>query len=1022
MIRVSAIAAVLCALAVPAAAQASSAQDDFAFAAGLHDRGLHDRAVKAFENFLERWPRDSRVAKARFHLAQSLSATGRDEEALSQFNRYISSNDTSLLNEARLRAGEVELRLGRPAAAAKRLKELAGSADIGDLLEPALYLLGEAANASADAATAEAAFARLVKQFSTGPYAGAALNALGFLKFAAGEAEQARSHFEAAASSPGSGSEIVLEAELMLAECSLLGGDARAALRRLDRLGKDPGRFGGQAALIRARAFLDLKRGEEGAEVLKRAVRDHPGEPRLGRTLLRAAADLETLGKPSLGIELLDLVQPADADEAKDVAYWRGRLLASGGHVEESLEQLAIAAATSPRRKFAYGDALAKAGRHGEAAEIFAALNRADDGELRREAAFAEAFSRNRLGEHERAVALLRELGGESLPRDFEIDVLLALGENLFALKRYPEAAKAYDKVAEAQAGARTTQALHKRVWCAWIERDLDAAEKACGSLLASEADAAVKSEVAYLLARVFEAQGRHEEAADRFGSLARDRSAGEYRGMATLGQAAALRQLGRHQEAEGLYQSLARSEQSGETLAAALQGLGEVQTLLGRPGDAIRSFTRVIERHGGSPLLPSALLGRGWALRATGGAARAAADAARAAEDGDERIAAEASYLLALLHHEAERHDEAASVLTRLVDAPAARGRQGELHMLLGLSLARAGRHDAARVHLERVADGERGAPGRDAALYELAFGHEAAGRPDERAACLRRIVDELPESALAADASFRLANREYDEGRYEQALKDYGFALSTADPEIADKACYKAAWSLVKLGRPAEAAEMFEKVAGGRSELAAESLYLAGQAFEEAGDLAAATDRFGRMAASHRRHELAPDAACRAVVLLARAEAHDDVIKAAPGVLARHGDEPRAVDVALSLGRAYAAKEQWEPARTAFRRAAKAAGGPKSAEAQYRIGLAYREEGDMDRALDEFLRVSILYGHAEWVARATLASARLLDAAGEGSKARRLFDDLVRDHPGTEQAREAAAWLKENPPEDRR
>jgi TolA-binding protein len=140
--------------AAPTFAQVDPGADDFAFAAGLHDRGLHDRAARAFEGFLNQWPKDARAPKARFHLAQSLVAIGRDEDALKQLDLYIESKDRELLNEAQLRAGEIEHRIGRSNDATKRLQALARSKNLGDLEEPVLYFLGEAANAASNAKVA----------------------------------------------------------------------------------------------------------------------------------------------------------------------------------------------------------------------------------------------------------------------------------------------------------------------------------------------------------------------------------------------------------------------------------------------------------------------------------------------------------------------------------------------------------------------------------------------------------------------------------------------------------------------------------------------------------------------------------------------------------------------------------------------------------------------------------------------------------------------------------------------------
>jgi TolA-binding protein len=339
-----------------------------------------------------------------------------------------------------------------------------------------------------------------------------------------------------------------------------------------------------------------------------------------------------------------------------------------------------------------------------------------------------------------------------------------------------------------------------------------------------------------------------------------------------------------------------------------------------------------------------------------------------------------------------------------------------------MGIARARCNRYADAGTHLEQFLAGDKKSAGRDTAFYELAFVKGELKQAPERDRCLRMVVTEHSKSSLAADSAFRLGNSEYDAGNFAKALADYRFVIENADGDLLHKARYKAGWAQTQLKRPKDAGKLFDEVAATEHALAAESTYLAGQAYEEAGELAAATERFLQMTSNHSKHELAGDAACRVVILLGRQGQLDDVIRLAPKVLSRSEKEPRAVGASLALGHAYAAKKQWESARAAFRMVTKSSEGPMAAEAQFGIAQTYAHEGNRDRALDEFLRVSILYGHEDWVARATLASAQLLEEQGEKAKARRLYEDLARDHETKEEGKKATTWLRKNPGESRK
>ena len=996
--------------------QSESSNDDFAFAAGLHDRGLHERAVTAFESFLKRWPKDARAGKARFHLGQSHAALGQDEAALAQFEAYIATRESDLQSEAHLRAGELEHRLGRSEAAVKRLTRLLRRPDLGGLEEPSLYALAEASSASGDPKAAESAYRMLLTKYPEGSYAPSAHSALGFLLFAQGKVGEARTHFASAAKSSSEDEDLKLEARVLVAECALAEGNAQEAMDLAKSLQQAPGKWAPEVALLRARALLELKQPEEAVKVFRQVAKQHGEAPTLRPTLLRAAADLERQGQPRLGVGLLEQVRSNTPVESQEVAYWKGKLLLAAGQVTESLEDLRSAAQTSPRRKFGYGDALARAERHEEAAATFSELRRAEDQDLRQEATFAEAFSRSRLGDGEQAVSLLRSLSKEKLSSDLAQDVTFALAENLFGLKRYGEAALAYDRVAAVAGSPRAVPALHKRGWCAYLLKDWPALDVTFERLLSLDAGPEVQAEARYLLGKSYESRGLHEQAKEAFRKLSADASAAEFHGRSELGMAANLVRLGKEKEAEQAYRGILKGKQDAGTRAAASFGLGQLLLRTERPKEAIPVLSSLLKDHPECAEAKGGRLLRGWAYRSTKQFSEAATDAEPLLQDADRRISAEALHLHGLALYELNDYTRAVPSLQRSLAMPESEGRQMETRLVLGLALARQKNHKAAAEHFLAIANHPASIEGQDTALYELAFGYEDQGNLPSRDQCLRRLVSEFGESTFGRDAAFRLGNTLYDQEKYEAALKDYLVAAQSTDASLAAKARYKAGWAERKRSRPADAAKHFDVVAASSSELAAESLYLAAESYEEAKSFGDAHERFARMATQSPKHELAPDAACRAVLTQARLEANEEWVPAARQVLTTHGKAPRALDVALLLGHYHNTKKQWEPARAAFRRVLQGSEGEKAAEAQFGIGQAFLLEGNGDRAVDEFLRVSILYGHAPWVARATLAVAEIFSNQGDVSKARRLFLELQRDHAETPEGKRATEWLRKN------
>ena len=108
--------------------------------------------------------------------------------------------------------------------------------------------------------------------------------------------------------------------------------------------------------------------------------------------------------------------------------------------------------------------------------------------------------------------------------------------------------------------------------------------------------------------------------------------------------------------------------------------------------------------------------------------------------------------------------------------------------------------------------------------------------------------------------------------------------------------------------------------------------------------------------------------------------------------------------------LGDAFFALEKWGPARSAYRTVTADSEGPMAARAQYRIGLSHVRAGEVEDAINELLKVSILYTHREWAAKATLQSADLMAAEGKPGKALKLYEEVVERFPDRDESKAAA------------
>ena len=985
-----------------------SATEEFNFAAGLHDRGLHERAVQAFERFLTRFEDDKRAPRAHFYLGQSLVELARDREALPHFRSYVRSGEKPLRARALLRAGELQFRLGKPRLAVQSLSTLLDEGADGDVHEAALYFAGEAYGAAGDKKRARANYERLLRDHPAGTYAAYTRLALGFLGYEARDFDQALTQFQAVAHHKPD-PELAAEARAMVGESLLELKRHDEAFTVFDAaLRRGPGRF--ESAVRRGLAQAKLGSGDfdEATKHWIDFVRRYADEAATPKAIARTAATLHEKGRGADGLRLLRELQSRrdDFDRHEDLVYWMGRLLDAGGDTDGALRELERASGTSPRRKFAYGDALSRAGRHEAAAEVFAELRNEKDAALRAEAAFAEAFSRHELGQHEAAVSVLTRLLHGRPTRELARDATFALGENLFALGRHDEAAQWFGRVIASGAGAWYAESLYKAGWCAWRQKQSKQALEHFEKLLETGVDDALATEVTYMMGKCLEAEGRHDEAGRIFTKVAKSDD-GRLGVKARIGAAAAARRDGRNDEALRLYRQTLQSARDDAMLGEAMASIGEIALEQSDVAAAEKMLRRMLREQPNHPRTRRSRLLLGWACHKQDRRDETVEIVEPlTAANVDADLRGEALYLVGLARHESDDHAGAVSALERLVDDLSDHRRVDETQLLLGVSLARIGRGDEASA---RLAKASRSAAQSAIALYEWAFVREKSGDTGGRDELFMQLVREHSTSELVADALFRLGESAYAAKKFDEALGHYAALVKNEHAgALVDKATYKSAWCLRQLDRHAAAAKRFVEVADmARSSFAAEACYLAGDAFHEAGEHDAAAQWFAELVRRAPKHEHASDAACRQIVSLSEAKRHDDVVKNAPRVLDRHGDHVRVVLVWSALGDALAAKRNWSRARAAYRKVTEKSDGPLGARAQLRRGECFREEGESDRAIDELLKVTILYGHPEWSAKATWAAARLLEKAGQKEKAKKLDNELLRDYPKSPEAK---------------
>jgi len=102
-----------------------------------------------------------------------------------------------------------------------------------------------------------------------------------------------------------------------------------------------------------------------------------------------------------------------------------------------------------------------------------------------------------------------------------------------------------------------------------------------------------------------------------------------------------------------------------------------------------------------------------------------------------------------------------------------------------------------AAIAHLEAELTAHPGRPNIDLAYHLLGVTLLDAGRPAEAIVAFEGLLRTTPDSALTADAWFRLGEVYFDEGALEKAVEAYTRASGATEPHFRTMALYKLAWT---------------------------------------------------------------------------------------------------------------------------------------------------------------------------------------------------------------------------------
>ena len=999
--------------------QAQGADDQYRYVIGLADQELWGQVVREAEAFLRRYGNDERADEVRYRLGVAHQELDQCSRAVESFETLAGRTRYRRWREASYRLARCRMLLGQPDEAVATLERLLrGGADY--LKEPATLLLADAQLERGAFADAERAYQRVG---ATDDPAAAADVAWGLAwcayRLERGDRVLQRAQDYLDRFGPTDATR-AREMHFLRGEALLADGLYEDAARAYAQVAEGPL----EAPALRGRGFAlaGLEQHAEAAGMFDRALRADSEGQLVSECSLQAGVEHLKAGSPERALQRLTH-RSLDADP--EALYWRARAQAQAGQHAQALATLDQALARRPegglerRIRSARGDALSTLGRKDEAVRAWS-----DAGSTR--GRFNAAVASLEDGRRREAAELAEGLLADGARGVEATELALILGEARFAQADYAAAEPAYTRALEgANESPSSVSVPHVTLrlgWCRWFADDPARAAEHFERVARGGTEEA--REAQFMLARAHLAAGDSQAAGEAFRGYLERYPQG-------LKRADALLALSQIESPEVGLQRLETLVERHPTHPLAPEAMLDLADRYSSGQDCERAIAtyRALLARPASPQHAPARYGLAWCSYDVG-----RFDQALAAIEGllSDR---EASRELVLAANELAVWSEigrgnasgASAAFTALLERVPDASRWLDLSRKLIELLRQESDPNPARRVVQRMIEleAERPDPYCAASLaVEEVYLELEVGQIDEAQAALgrahaslgtlaRRAQPRTEVDALlprVAEASFFVGEARFDAGEFESAATLYANAQQGGQSAVAERALYKGGFACLSKGDPKAAAERFTRLIEEHPEstLRLESIFLVGEAQYRAGMYEEAAVGLERLRRTARRHEVMPKAMFRLGLAYGQLERWADCAEVLTQLAKDSAEFPYLAEAELWRGRANARLGRGDASRRALARVIELDRGELSAAARIELGKLARTEGDLERALSEFLRVSVLY-ETETVAEALLLAGEVLEEQGDVQGAVGRYEELVKAHPDSPFARTA-------------
>ncbi len=538
--------------------------------------------------------------------------------------------------------------------------------------------------------------------------------------------------------------------------------------------------------VIRLRAWSHLDLGQQVAalDAFERYQREFPNGDEAQQNLLDWAKTLIAGERPADAILVLAQIPTnAPAGITAQTRLWTARIHLKERRWEDAASTLAGISEAAPidpdlraETWFSLADAhLGTNGQHAAAEALARGLAFARKKELVLDGKRRLGILQLGVGDVTNGVALLKACVTEA-PADHMADVIqLKLSGALLNAGKAEDALKEYQYYVETFTNAMgVAEAQRGRGWALLaLKRYSEAAmafEKACERF----ADADARQECIYKAGDAFFLNEQYKQASAKYRLFIQEYPGAELVPSASFQLAESQSRAGELESAESLFVELAEKFPGHALAEEALLRVGDIRRDSGRLVGAAESYTRVMQTYSNGAYFADAMLGRGLARYKLYRFAEALEDFERVAERTGKRDAQsiETRYWIAMCHYWLGNPDRAESLAKAFLEEHADSPLAARVAFWLGKQAFNNGKHEEAEERFLKFYEENGDHEDTEAAL--LWAGRSAAARKDYLRAneLFRNLLEAHTDSPFVPDAR-------YEQGNAMVALAEYPEAI---------------------------------------------------------------------------------------------------------------------------------------------------------------------------------------------------------------------------------------------------